>query len=280
MPLLSDYITLAQSFKDNIKQVWSILEDEVNNDITLDDLDNVSKTSKEGLLLYIPAYMTWFFETYILNTAKSDIQAIIDNNISPTDPWWQSEMKKFQDGDSLLYDPVTRKYYYAVIDATKNIIKYCSVTSGGGMATIKVLKDGKVPVSTAEYGRIKAYMNSVQPSGANLSLRSINSDKLKLPTTVYYNALRNVSDIQPLVEAAVNGYLDNLSFNGEFNLNFYEDAIQAVADVKRVKLGDIQGRPDSEGYADITDVVYLTYSGAVEVDPDFPLSVVITYVPI
>lgn len=279
MPTLSEYLQLTKTFKKDIKTVYSNIEDEVNNDITLNDLDNISKTSKEGLMLYLPAYIAWFFEEYILKVFKKDIQTLIDSNVSKTDIWYTTEMKNFQDGDALLFNTETKKYYYAVPDDSKKIVKYCSATSLGGICTVKLAKENRVALTSDELNRAKSYGDRVQPGGANIEYISINPDKLKCPTTVYYNPLRNEADIKASVEAAIEAYLLLLNSKGEFNTNKFEDAIQSVTDVERIKLGTFEGRADAGSFVEITDIVYLTYSGFIEVDPDFPLSTIITYIP-
>lgn len=279
MPTLSEYLTLTNLYKKDIKIVYANIEEEVNNDITLDDLDNVSKTSKEGLMLYIPAYFTWFFENYILKVFKSDVQTLIDANTSQTDEWWSTNMKQFQDGDTLLFDTTTKKYYYATLDVTKQIITYCSVTSIGGLCTVKVAKADRTPLSSPELSRAAAYGDRVQPSGANIEYVSVASDKLKCPTVVYYNPLKDSSAVQTAVEAAINAYLQVLNSKGEFNINKFEDSIQSIIDVTRVKRGTIEAKANGGAYVTITDIVYETYSGFIEVDAAFPLSTVITYLP-
>jgi hypothetical protein len=279
MPTLSEYLSLTKLFKKDIKTVYANIEDEVNNDITLNDLDNISKTSKEGLMLYLPSYISWFLEEYVFKIFKKDVQDLIDSNTSQTERWWTTEMKKFQDGDTLLWNEETKKYYYEAIDTTKQIIKFCSATSTGGVCSVKIAKADRSPLTIDEINRAITYGDRVQPAGANITYVSIASDLLKCPMTLYYDPLKDVVDIKPLVESAINAYLEVLNEKGEYNVNSFEDAIQSVTDIKRIKRGTIEAKPDGGVYAEVTDIVYLTLSGFIKVDPAFPLATIITYLP-
>ncbi len=278
MPKLSEYLSLIPLFKEKIKQVYTYIEGEVNNDITLSELDNISKTSPEGLMLYWPSYISWFFEEFTLKEFKKDIVALIDANTSQTDPWWSTEMKKFQDGDPLLWNPDTKKYYYATIDTSKQIIKYCSVTSAGGVCTVKVAKSDRTKLTSLELSRAIAYGDRVQPAGANIEYLSIDPDLLKCGLSIYFDPLLEQDDVKTAVEAAINAYIEQLNTKGEFSINDLEAAIRLVPGVQIIKRGLIETKAAGGTYLEVTDIVYQTFSGFLVVDPLFPLEDTVSYV--
>jgi hypothetical protein len=280
MPELKDYIDLVTSAKDDVKSIYQAVEDEVNQDATLADLDTISKTSVEGLSLYVSAFLCWFFETIILKPFQTEIETKIADNINPNDRWWAAEVLTYQDGDDLLFDDTTKRPYYAVIDTTKQIIKFVAVKTTSGLCAIKVAKDSKVPLSNDELTRFKAWVSDVQPSGANIEVITLESDKIKTPVTVYYNALIALNIVQAAVEDSVNNYLNNLPYNGKFSLTKYKDAIDATTNVIDSTLGTFEARPDAEITFSAIDREYEPLAGHIQIDPAFPLSTIISYVPV
>ena len=280
MPTLQDYIELARQSKAQIRTIYETIEGEVNDDVTLDNLDTISKTSVEGLWIYIPAFCTWFFEQYVLVDFKKGIQDTIDNNTNLNDRWWATEIKKFQDGDTVLFNDATKRPYYAVIDTSKQIIKYAAVVSNSGLTTVKVAKEGKVKLSNDEMSRLSEFGNDSQPSGANIQYETYNPDKLKAPIKVYFNALRTVDYIQPIVEAAIINYLDNLPYNGRFRTSAYVDAIQKVIDVVDVEPLVFEAKPEGSSDWIIIDRVYDPLSGTVDISTDLSLIDAVTYIPV
>lgn len=279
MPTLQETLENSRFVKEKLPEIHRIIADEANNDANLAELESISRTSNEGLFIYIPAYISAFFEEYVFKLFRSQIQSVIDNNTNLNDRWWATEIKKFQDGDELLFSASNKRPYYAVIDPDKQIIKYAAVVSQGGFSQVKVSKTDKEPLGPDELSRAIAYMREVQPSGANCEMVSLPSDKIKTPVTVYYNALKSEEVIAPLVEAAINNYLDNLEYNGDFYKSKFQDAIQAVPDVVDVVLGDFEARPNAEPSFTVFSRIYNPVSGVIEIDPDFPLEDAITYIP-
>lgn len=280
MPTLKEYIELARSAKDDVRIIYEAIEEEVNDDATLANLETVSKTSVEGLWIFVYAFMSWFFQEFVLAPFKIEIQNAIDNNVNPNDRWWAAEVKKFQDGDPLLFDETTKRYYYETIDPFKQIVKFVAIVNQAGLCTIKVAKANKEPLTSDELDRLRVFRSEVQPSGANIEEISIESDKLKAPITVYYNALRTEAFIKPLVEEAITNYLDNLPFNGRFSLTKYKNAIEAVPDVFDIVRGVFEARPDEEVAFSVIEREYDPLAGHIQIDPAFPLDDMIVYIPV
>lgn len=278
MRTISDIFTLGQEAKSRVRELYELLENEVNEEANLDDLDTTSKTSIWSLWLYVFAAMSWLLEG-VFNAFKKETVQIIDASIAGTDRWLAAEVRKYQHGDTLIFNEDTYKYDYPTVDSEKQIVKRVAVVSGVGLTTVKVAKEvDEVPVAltTEELNGLRAYVNLKQWAGSNIDTVSYASDKIKLPIDVYFNALTPLSTIQQRVEAAVLAYLANLDFNGTVYLSKVVDAIQAVEGVVDVTLSNVEARSDLGSFSPV-DRIYNPLSGYVEIDPDFSLEDTINY---
>lgn len=278
MRTINDIFTLGQEAKARVRELYELLQSEVNEEATLEDLDTSSKTSIWSLWLYVFAAMSWLLEGVFTAFKKETVQ-IIDASIAGTDRWLAAEVRKYQHGDTLIFNEDTYKYDYSAVDAEKQIVKRVAVVSGVGLTTVKVAKevDGvPVALSTEELNGLRAYVNLKQWAGSNIDTVSYASDKIKLPIDVYFNALTPLSTIQQRVEAAVLAYLANLDFNGTVYLSKVVDAIQAVEGVVDVTLSNVEARSDLGSFSPV-DRIYNPLSGYVEIDPDFSLEDTINY---
>jgi len=277
----NDILTEFQTFKSRIDEYYALIYNEVNNDANLDGLTSTSKTSEFNLWMWLFAAMTVIADD-LWETRQAEIAAKVDSGIAGTDRWFQKELMKFQYGDALSWDEVTGKYYYAVIDAVKQIIKRCAVVSSGGITTVKVAKlSGTTPVAltSGELSAFNTYLRQIQWSGANiLDAISLASDKLNAPMTVYYNGQIPLADIKAIVEPAFSAYLASLPFNGEYSINKHGDYIEnSSSNIYEVTMGTVQSKPDGGAYANVTRV-FIPVSGAIEKDPAIAFTTMITYV--
>lgn len=276
---INDVLTQGNAAQTRLNELYTQITAEINADANLSGLTSTSKTAEFNLWKYVWSAMAYIQEQ-IWGEAKAEIQAVVDAAIPGTEKWLQKEILKFQYGDALTFDVVTAKYYYAVNDVTKQIIKRCAITSSGGLSTIKVAKESAgVPVALTgpELTAVRSYLEQIKWAGSNAQLNSTNSDKLNANFTIYYNGTIKLTDIQPLVEAAYLNYLKALPFNAEYNITRHIDAMQAVANVNDVVPGVIQAKVDAGTYANIVRV-YFPNSGYIERDTTIAFTTMLTYV--
>lgn len=276
MRTIAEILTQANIAKQRITEIYTMLTNEVSSDADLSGLTTISKTGIYKLWLYVFSALSYIQEN-LWTEAKTEMQSIVDNAIPGTDRWLAKEIVKFQYGDSLTFDDETGDYSYATINEAKQIIDRVAVVSGNGTTSVKVAKAGPAALSAAELNALKSYVSEIQYAGSNIVTISLASDKVKLPITVYYNAITPLATIQTNVKAAINAYLSELNFNGEFYLSRLVDAIQAVENIEDVVLGTVEGRTDAGSFNTISRT-YQPVSGYLEVDPLFELDDTITYV--
>jgi hypothetical protein len=280
---INDLLNEGQEAKNRVRELNTLLTNEVNQDATLAGLNSSSKTATWRLQLYVFAAMSWLQEQ-VWKLFKKEVDDIISKAIPGTDRWLANEVLKFQLGDPLQFDVNTGKYSYAVIDESKQVVKRIAVTSTTAGTVIKAAAEDingeAIPLTADEQNSLRAYVHNIQFAGAALNVVSYAADLLKLRIEVYYNALRPVEQIKSEVNTAINGYLSGLDFNGTFYRSKLMDAIQAVDSVEDVVMHSVQAKPETGEYTEL-ERIYTPLSGYLNIDPLFPLEneEVITYKP-
>jgi hypothetical protein len=283
---INEILTEANVAQERVGELYTVITNEVNADANLSGLTSTSKTAEFNLWKYIWSAMAYIQEA-IWGESQSEIQSIVDAAIPGTEKWFQKELLKFQYGDTLSFDTVTAKYFYAVIDATKQIIKRCAVVSNGGVTNVKVAKDdgsgNPIPLTSPQLTAFISYVRQIQWAGANISNPiSLNSDKLNVPMTIHYDGVLDLPTLKTIIEAAWLGYLATLPFNAEYRISahqdYVQDALKAVSpNYNDVVMGTVQAKPDAGTYATVLRINY-PVSGYFEKDPAIAFSTMLTYV--
>ncbi|MEA4981428.1 MAG: hypothetical protein VB066_01795 [Paludibacter sp.] len=220
---------------------------ELNPAIAWDE--QFSATSVESQITYIISYVIWIFEMIV-----SDITNQITSQIAAQQPfsvpWYTDVAKRFQIGDQLLYDENTYKFDYAVIDNSKQIVKYVAIRQRQieGVTKLQVFatKANKVAMTADELQAFSSYITQKGAAGTHFQFISLAPDELVINLTVYYNPQIIGADGLLLsggsnpVEIAVNTYLNSIQYAGVFNRTKLTDSVQNADGVNDVILGDVR----------------------------------------
>jgi hypothetical protein len=278
-------LKLAIDSKERVKELYEQILEEKLSEPTLAQLTSTSKTAVWRLWTFITSFQIWAMEMkYRIYKEKLDDAA--EYAQSHTTAWYQKKATLFQYGDALTV--INGAVVYPVIDTTKQIIKAAAVSvTPNATLLIKVAKldannDTLVALESSEFDAFKAYVNEFQDAGVLTQVSSQNADVLKLNIIVYYNPLAlPLQQFQQNTEAAINTYLKNLPFNGVFRTTSLIDAMQKVTGFIDVKINQLEASVSYlivPYYAPI-DTLYPTVAGYMKIDPNFPLSNNITYMP-
>lgn len=279
MITVTDILSEFQSFKDQVDAYYAIIAGEVDADANLDGLTSTSKTSEFNLWMWLFSGVT-VIANGVWEERQTEIQTIADSAIPGTERWLQKEILKFQYGDTLSFDNITAKYFYAVIDATKQIIARCAITSQGTISTVKAAKlvsGSPVALSGAELTSLRSFVNQIKWAGMQLLVVSQDADLLNAPMTIYYNGIVPLAVMQAAVEQAYTDYLAALPFNGQYSIIRHIDAIQAVENVNDVVIGVVQAKPTGGAYLPVVRI-YNPAAGYIVKDPGIAFSALLTYV--
>ena len=183
---------------------------------------------------------------------KAELEDIASSAVPGTGAWIKEKVLEFQ------YDINTAQYIqlvdlvpvYNSIDEDLQIISRVAVVEGGnGLITIKAAT-GTTPVAldSLQKTALQEYLDIIIPAGPTVVVQSLDSDKLYLDATVYYDG-QFINSIQTDVEDAITDYLANLDFNGVVLVSKLQDAIQAVTGVKDIVINEVKARKDTTLFA-------------------------------
>ena len=205
-----------------------------------------SSVSLENIIFFIVAacchVLESIFELYI-----KDVDEKISMAVVASVPWYYKMAKAFQYGDQLVLNETTQQYGYAIIDESKQVVKYAAVRDRGTSVQILVSGDKNgmpVALSNDVLTVFKQYMNRVKVAGVVLSVRSKEADKIIIKAKIYVDSLvintdgTVISGVSKPVEEAINSYLRSIVYGGTFNKTKLTNAILNVEGVNDVELGD------------------------------------------
>lgn len=271
----------TDTVKNDVGAIYTAITGEVNNDAEL-NFDSPSKTAEWKLWAQVYAFFSHLMKA-LSNEAKADIEEIRAKGVASNRAFFYNEWKKFQYGDTLLIDDITGKYYYAVVDEAKQIIKRLSIVKNLGNWEIRCAKEdgtgNPIPLVAAELTAFKAFINLTAPPGPIMPVLSRNSDKLSGKFTIYYNALSTLADVKASVEAAYLEYLAKIDIDGLsiYHITKHIDQMQKAAGVVDVQDTDVQAKIDGDAY-DAVARTYTPSSGYLEKDDTLTFDDILTYV--
>lgn len=204
-----------------------------------------SSVSLENIIFFIVAacchVLESIFELYI-----KDVDEKISMAVVASVPWYYKMAKAFQYGDQLVLNETTQQYGYAIIDESKQVVKYAAVRDRGTSVQILVSGDKNgmpVALSNDVLTVFKQYMNRVKVAGVILGITSKRGDYLSIEANISVDPLvideegYRLSDGTKPVESAIEEHLKNINYGGTFNKTKLVNAILAVDGVEDVELG-------------------------------------------
>ncbi len=235
----------------------------------LDGLTSDSAVAEWNLWLDLVAFCTLVLEQ-LFDLFKTDVTEIVRSEKAHTLAWYVTKAKAYQHGVSL---PADTDVYAVVppVDEAVLIVAAASATESNlNVIRVKAAKGepgALEALSAPELTGLRAYMKRIKDAGVRLNVTSDDPDDLKVGMRLYYNPLILDSDGARLdgtsdtpVKDAINAYLSNLPFNGEFSQNAFVDAIQAVEGVVFVEVLTLEANYGSTPYVPIP-VAYLPDAG-------------------
>lgn len=219
-------------------------------------LTSASKVAIYRLFAYCVAVVIWSHEK-IFDTHKADTEAVITSKTPHWPSWYSGKALAFQYGHSLLIDSDK----YLVDDPDARIIAYAaSVETFDGYLKIKVAKSSSgtldklsgewpnngssAPMSDASGGSgeklaFYMYMQQIKDAGVKLRFVSQDPDHLRLVIDAYYDPMVLDNEGKRLdgttntpLQDAIDSYIENLPFNGEYSNMALTDVMQAVEGIK------------------------------------------------
>ncbi len=211
-----------------------------NEKASLSNLTSTSKVSIWRLFVFCVA-SAWLVFEQLMDAFYALIEALVKRNRPHGLDWYKSLALAFQYGDELNEDDE-----YDIIDSSKQIIKQVACIEGDRTIYFKIATlDGTQLVKLSDINQVNAftaYMEKMRDAGTRIQIVNEDADLLKVELEYYYDALLIKNDGTTIdtginvVEKAINDYLKNLDFNGEFDLNKMTDYLQLATGYKSLKI--------------------------------------------
>ena len=231
----------------DISVIYNGIIDTKNSREELGDLNSTSQTAIYKLWAYIIS-VAIFSHELLWDLFRAEIDATLDQRINGTNEWYSTQALLYQDGDELLTLGDTTYLGYDPILEDNQIITRCAyfedLINFKGRLNLKVAKGGADNLSNldpSEIGRVIKYFEKIKFAGTNINIVSIKADEIQLDDiTIYHDGVRADEDVLSDVGDAMDDYLINLPFDGQFYVEAFRDRIQQVENVVDVYILDLK----------------------------------------
>ncbi|MDR2954399.1 MAG: hypothetical protein LBV43_04895 [Prevotella sp.] len=219
---------------DTVKELYGL-----QDGLTFDD--QFSSASLESIIFDDVATALWV-NRQVFEQHKTDVSAILKEQMTGTANWYAWKAKQFQYGQELVQDTdyydntgltseqITAmqvvKYAAAVESQDKSIIYLKIVTEKNG---------NRQPLSAAQLTAFKSYLNAYQYAGVRVMVINDPADHMKQTIDIYYDpqvldesGKRLDGNADTPVQDAIRNYLKNLPFNGMYTNQALVDTLQVL----------------------------------------------------
>lgn len=256
-----------------VTQIYNEILAEKAKYASLNDLTNTRSTAIWRTIYYVIAISIAAFEQ-INDVFKTELIQSAETLPIGTKYWYSQMMLNYQEGYKLVYNRLTGRLEYPVVDEESRIIIGASCVNEADTVVLKVCKDDGTGILTnlteQQQISVRDYINDFKFAGTITRLVSLVGDDLKISMKVKIdknkiNSLGQlVSDdtVYPVVNA-INEYLFLLgttSFDDEFLLINLTDYIQKVDGVINVVITNCECKPNLNSvYVDVLQSELQTY---------------------
>jgi hypothetical protein len=203
--------------------------------------DQFSKVSLESIFFYVVSATIWTLEV-LFDTHKAEITALIDATKPHRVKWYRDKTLSFQYGRAL----VTDSDVYDNTDVTdeqitaEKVVKNASAVEQAGRVLIKVAtdgSDGREPLTANQETALLAYLKEIKDAGVKVDLINEVANSFTATIDIYYDPMILNASLDSLakggnpVREAIEDFIANLPFNGEYRNAALVDRLQSVPGV-------------------------------------------------
>lgn len=220
----------------------AIINSKIATETDLAGLTSTSAVAEYNQWVNVLSLLAMFLDQ-LFDLFKVDVDAVINAQSAHTLQWYVTKAKAFQYGVLLpdgsdVYEVVPPVDESVLIVSSAAAVELASVNK----VRVKVAKGepgALEPLTTDELNALKTYMGRIKDAGVRVEVTTGDGDDLHLVLTVFYDPLvlnaageRLDGTSTTPVKDAINEFLTQLPFDGQFILNDMIDAIEAVEGVK------------------------------------------------
>ena len=196
------------------------------------------KLSVESVLFYLFAVAAWTLEN-MFEAFRSEVNASIDK-MKPHRPKWYRDMVLAYMKDRTLI-PDTDEYDTADMTdeeiTAAQVVKHAVAdeSDDASLLTIKVAgeKGGRrCPLDAQTESQLKAYIAEIKDAGVRTALVNIAPDRFNCELDIYFDPMLLASAVESTCREAIQNYIENLPFNGEYTNMALVDRLQKIDGVR------------------------------------------------
>lgn len=204
--------------------------------------DHFGAASVENILLYVWAVCAWAVEQLVA-LHREEVTAEVEELMPHRPKWYRDKVLAFMEDRELVGD--TDCYDLTGLTdseiASARVVKHVVATESkdASLLTIKVAGENggkRQPLNATQEEKLRTYIGEIKDAGVRTALVNMEADTFNCTVDVYYNALLEPEHVKAGCEAAIQDYIENLPFNGEYTNMALIDVLQAVEGVKIAEL--------------------------------------------
>lgn len=200
--------------------------------------DQFSKVSLESIIFYVVALAIYSLEV-LFDAHKAEVTALIADAKPHRLTWYVLKTLSFQYGRDLVTD--SDIYNNTGLSdeqiTSEKVVKYSAAVEQSGQIIIKVATDGatgREPLTADQEAALTAYLKEIKDAGVQVNLVNEQPNAYAATIDIYYDpmilneSLSSLADGGSPVKDAINDFIMNLPFNGEYRNAALIDSLQEV----------------------------------------------------
>lgn len=217
--------------------------------------DQFSKVSIESIVFYVVAVAIWTLEK-LFDLHRDEVTALLNASKPHRLLWYVQKTKAFQFGRALVTDSdaydntgVTDEQIEA-----ERVVKYAAAVEQSGRIIVKVAgsgTEGREPLAIDQKAALEAYLKEIKDAGVQVELINQLPNAFAATIDIYYDPMILSASLASLANGgnpvleAINDFIANLPFNGEYRNSALIDRLQSVPGVviPELHLSSIDGAP-------------------------------------
>ncbi|SEA70870.1 hypothetical protein SAMN05444145_105247 [Alistipes timonensis JC136] len=230
--------------------------DEIKQDITSDFMRNesvaalfgfkvgdsftahFSKVSVVSVLFYIFACAAFVLER-LFDSYRQEVDDRIEAIIPHRPKWYRDRVLAFMKDRTLI--PDTDEYDTADMtdeeSTAARVVKHAVAdeSDDASLLTIKVAGEQggrRCPLDAQTESQLKAYIAEIKDAGVRTSLVNIAPDRFNCELDIYFDPMLLASAVESTCREAIQNYIENLPFNGEYTNMALVDQLQKIDGVR------------------------------------------------
>lgn len=196
------------------------------------------KLSVESVLFYLFAVAAWTLEN-MFESFRSEVNASIDKMKPHRPKWYRDMVLAYMKDRTLIHD--TDEYDTADMTdeeiTAARVVKHAVAdeSDDASLLTIKVAGEQggrRCPLDAQTESQLKAYIAEIKDAGVRTSLVNIAPDRFNCELDIYFDPMLLASAVESTCREAIQNYIENLPFNGEYTNMALVDQLQKIDGVR------------------------------------------------